>query len=89
MLTVEFPSGSSLSFDSSQALARAVQQIRAGTPIIARSEKDGRREIVWAPGDEDRAPALASATSLNPAPDPGSHRPRREQAFGPLLLPLR
>jgi hypothetical protein len=29
MLTVEFPSGSILSFDSPEALARAVQNIRA------------------------------------------------------------
>jgi len=33
MLTVEFPSGSSFHFDTPEALARAVQSIRAGTPI--------------------------------------------------------
>ena len=32
---------------------RAVQQIRAGTPTVVRSEKDGSCEVVWAPGDED------------------------------------
>jgi hypothetical protein len=53
MLTVEFPSGSSLSFESPEALARAVQNIRAGTPIVVRSEKDGSREVLWAPGAED------------------------------------
>jgi hypothetical protein len=53
MLCVEFPNGSSLSFDSPEALVRAVQNIRAGTPIVVRSEKDGSREVLWAPGDLD------------------------------------
>ena len=53
MLTVELPNGNRLDFDSPEALARAVQSIRAGTPIVVRSEKDGSREVVWAPGDED------------------------------------
>jgi hypothetical protein len=29
--------------------ARAVQRIRAGTPVVVRSEKDGSREVLWAP----------------------------------------
>ena len=45
MLTVEFPSGSSFHFDTPEALARAVQSIRAGTLIVVRSEKDGSREV--------------------------------------------
>ena len=53
MLYAEFPSGQRLDFDSPEALARAVAQIKSGTPIVVRSEKDGSREIVWAPGDED------------------------------------
>ena len=53
MLTVEFPSGQRLDFDNPEVLARAVQSIRAGTPIVVRSEKDGSREVLWAPGDED------------------------------------
>jgi hypothetical protein len=53
MLTVEFPSGSSLSFDGPEALARAVQNMRGGFPIVVRDEKDGSRAVLWAPGDED------------------------------------
>jgi hypothetical protein len=30
-----------------------VQQIRAGTPIVVRSEKNGSREVLWAPEDLD------------------------------------
>jgi hypothetical protein len=32
---------------------QCLQQIRAGTPIIVRDEKDGSRAVLWAPGDED------------------------------------
>jgi len=53
MLCVEFPNGSQLDFESPEALARAVQAMRAGTPLVVRDEKSGLREIVWAPGDED------------------------------------
>jgi hypothetical protein len=53
MLTVEFPNGSSLSFDGPEALARAVQTIRAGTPVVVRDERDGSRAVLWAPGAED------------------------------------
>jgi len=53
MLSIEFPNGSQLDFDSPEALARAVAQIRGGIPIVVRSEKDGSREVLWAPGDED------------------------------------
>ena len=56
MLFAEFPSGQRLDFDSPEALARAVQSIRAGTPIVVRDEKSGEREVVWAPGDEDCGP---------------------------------
>ena len=41
MLTVEFPSGQRLDFDSPEALARAVQSIRAGKPIVVR-DREGR-----------------------------------------------
>jgi hypothetical protein len=44
MLSVEFPNGSQIDFETPEALARAVAQIRAGTPIVVRSEKDGSRE---------------------------------------------
>ena len=53
MLCIELTNGTEMCFDSPEALARAVQSIRAGTPIVVRSEKDGSREVVWAPGDED------------------------------------
>lgn len=51
MLTVEFPSGSILSFDSHEAPARA--QIRAGTPLTVRDERDGTKQVLWAPEDFD------------------------------------
>ena len=53
MLFAEFPSGQRLDFETPEALAHALQQVRAGTPIVVRSEKDGSREVLWAPGDED------------------------------------
>jgi hypothetical protein len=53
MLTVEFPNGVQLDFEDAEALARAVRNIRGGIPIVVRDEKSGRREIVWAPGDEN------------------------------------
>ena len=53
MLSVEFPNGSQIDFESPEALARAVQNMRAGTPLIVRDEKDGSRAVLWAPGDED------------------------------------
>jgi hypothetical protein len=52
MLTVEFPNGSQLDFEDAQALARAVQQMRSGTPLIVRDERDGTKQVLWAPGDE-------------------------------------
>ena len=36
-----------------EALADAIQHMRAGTPLIVRDEKDGSRAVLWAPGDED------------------------------------
>ena len=53
MLSVEFPNGSQIDFDSPEALANAIQHIRAGTPLVVRDEKDGSRAVLWAPGDED------------------------------------
>ena len=53
MLYVEFPNGSQIDFETPEALARAVQNIKSGTPIVVRDEKSGEREVVWAPGDED------------------------------------
>ena len=53
MLFAEFASGARLGFETPEALARAVAQIRSGTPIIVGSEKDGSREILWTPTDED------------------------------------
>ena len=52
MLYVELPNGTHLDFETPEALARAVAQIKAGTPLVVRDEKSGQREIVWAPGDE-------------------------------------
>jgi len=53
MLSVEFPNGFQLAFETPEALAKAVQNIRAGTPIVVRDEKSGQREVVWAPEDLD------------------------------------
>jgi hypothetical protein len=53
MLFAEFPNGARLDFETPEALARAVAQIKAGTPIVVRSEQTGERQVVWAPGDED------------------------------------
>jgi hypothetical protein len=53
MLFAEFPSGQRLDFESPEALARAVQSIRAWTPIVVRDEKVGTRAVVWAPEDLD------------------------------------
>ena len=53
MLCVEFPNGSQMDFDSVEALTRAVQSIRAGTPLIVRDERDGTKQVVWAPGDDE------------------------------------
>jgi len=52
MIALEFPSGTQLHFETPEALARAVAQIKAGTPVVVRDEKDGSRAIVWAPGDD-------------------------------------
>jgi len=53
MLFAEFPSGQRLDFESPEALARVLAQIKAGTPIVVRDEKSGEREILWTPADED------------------------------------
>ncbi len=53
MLFAELPSGHRLDFESPEALARAVAQIRAGTPIVVRDELDGTKQVLWAPGDDD------------------------------------
>ena len=53
MLYVELPNGTQLDFETREALARAVQAIRAGTPVIVRDERDGTKQVLWAPGDED------------------------------------
>ena len=53
MLYVELPNGAQLDFETPEALANAIQHIKAGTPIVVRDEKSGEREVVWAPGDED------------------------------------
>ena len=52
MLFAEFPNGARLGFETPEALANAVQHMRAGTPLVVRDEKSGQREVVWAPGDE-------------------------------------
>ena len=53
MLYVELPNGTHLDFETAEALARAVAQMRSGTPIVVRSEQTGERQVLWAPGDED------------------------------------
>jgi len=53
MLFAELPSGQRLDFDTPEALAQAVQNIKVGTPIVVRSEQTGECHVVWAPGDDD------------------------------------
>ena len=53
MLYVELPNGTHLDFETAEALARAVAQMRSGTPVIVRDERDGSKQVLWAPGDED------------------------------------
>ena len=53
MLFVELTNGQQLDFESPEALARALGAMRAGEPIVVRSEKDGSREVLWAPGDDN------------------------------------
>ena len=53
MLFAELPNDQRLDFDSPEALARAVAQIKAGTPIVVMSEETGEKQVVWAAGDED------------------------------------
>jgi hypothetical protein len=53
MIFAELPSDQRLDFESPEALANAIQHMRAGTPLIVRDEKDGSRAVLWAPGDED------------------------------------
>ena len=53
MLSAELPNGSQLAFESPEALARAVAQIKAGTPVVVRDVRDGSRAVVWAPEDHE------------------------------------
>ena len=52
MLTLELPNGSLMDFENAEALALALQRMREGKPIVVRDEKDGTREVLWAPEDE-------------------------------------
>ena len=45
--------GERMDFDTPEALARAVQSVRAGTPLVVRDERDGTKQVLWAPGDVD------------------------------------
>ncbi len=41
MPTIEFPSGAELVFESPEALVKAVANIKAGTPVVVRSDRTG------------------------------------------------
>ena len=53
MLFVELPSGAQLDFESPEALERALGAMQGGTPVVVRDEREGSRQVLWAPGDED------------------------------------
>jgi hypothetical protein len=50
--TVELPSGSQLDFETPEALERALGAMKGGTPLVVRDERDGSKQVLWAPGDE-------------------------------------
>jgi hypothetical protein len=39
--------------ESPQALERALGAMRGGTPLVVRDERDGTKQVLWAPGDAD------------------------------------
>jgi hypothetical protein len=41
-----------LTKETAEALTHALGTMRAGEPILVRSERDGSREVIWPPGDE-------------------------------------
>ena len=44
--------GPHIDFETIESLISALHQIRARKPIIIRSEKDGVRQVLWAPEDD-------------------------------------
>jgi hypothetical protein len=53
MLCIELTNGTQLEFETPEALARAVEQICCGTPLIVRDERDGSKQVLWAPDDQE------------------------------------
>ncbi len=47
-LSVEFTSGLQLDFEIPEALARVLEKVKAGTPVVARDVKDGSRAVLGA-----------------------------------------
>ena len=50
---VELPSGSQLYFETPEALERALGTMRGGTPLVIRDERDGSKQVLWAPSDDN------------------------------------
>jgi hypothetical protein len=52
MPLLELPNGAHIDFETIEGLFSALEHIRARKPIIIRSEKDGGRQVLWAPEDD-------------------------------------
>jgi len=52
MVCLELPNGTYIDFETVEGLFSALEHIRDRKPIIIRSEKDGVRQVLWAPEDD-------------------------------------
>ena len=52
MVCLELPNDSYIDFETIEGLFSALEHIRDRTPITIRSEKDGVRQVLWAPEDD-------------------------------------
>ena len=58
MPLLEFPNGAHIDFETIEGLFSALEHIRDRKPIIIRSEKDGVRQVLWAPRGRPLIPQL-------------------------------
>ena len=52
MVCLELPNGTYIDFETIEGLFSALEHIRDRKLIIIRSEKDGVRQVLWAPEDD-------------------------------------
>jgi hypothetical protein len=52
MVCIELPNGAYIDFETIEGLFSGLEHIRDRKPIIIRSEKDGVRQVLWAPEDD-------------------------------------